>query len=196
MNVGTTLIENFSPLRIRDFRVYLLGQAVSLVGTWLQVTAQGWVVWVISQSPSQLGIVAMLATLPILLLGRWTGVWADKLDRRKLLIATATSAMVLAFILATLVQTSRIQLWHLYILSLLLGIVTAVDLPAQQAFLGDLSGMGEVRRAVNLNTMIVQASRMQPEHNDRSSKQNGRACHSRLHNRLARNSHGLLAERG
>ena len=70
MNVGTTLIESFSPLRIRDFRVYLLGQAVSLVGTWLQVTAQGWVVWVISQSPSQLGIVAMLATLPILLLGR------------------------------------------------------------------------------------------------------------------------------
>jgi len=160
VNVGTTLIESFSPLRIRDFRVYLLGQAVSLVGTWLQVTAQGWVVWVISQSPSQLGIVAMLSTLPILLLGRWTGVWADKLDRRKLLLATATSAMVLAFILATLVQTSRIQLWHLYILSLLLGIVTAIDLPAQQAFLGDLSGMGQVRRAVNLNTMIVQASRM------------------------------------
>jgi MFS family permease len=160
MNVGTTLIESFSPLRIRDFRVYLLGQAVSLVGTWLQVTAQGWVVWVISKSPSQLGIVAMLATLPILLLGRWTGVWADKLDRRMLLIATAASAMALAFILATLVQTGLIQLWHLYLLSLLLGIVTAIDLPAQQAFLGDLSGMGQVRRAVNLNTMIVQASRM------------------------------------
>ena len=160
MNVASTLLESFSPLRIRDFRVYLGGQAISLVGTWLQVTAQGWAVWVISRSTSALGIAAMLSTLPILLLGRWTGVWADRLDRRRLLIATATGAMVLAFILAVLVQTSLLQLWHLYLLSALLGIVTAIDLPAQQAFLGDLSGMGQVRRAVNLNTMIVQLSRM------------------------------------
>ena len=114
----------------------------------------------ISRSTSALGIAAMLSTLPILLLGRWTGVWADRLDRRRLLIATATGAMVLAFILAVLVQTNLLQLWHLYLLSALLGIVTAIDLPAQQAFLGDLSGMGQVRRAVNLNTMIVQLSRM------------------------------------
>jgi len=160
LNVASTLLESFSPLRIRDFRVYLGGQAISLVGTWLQVTAQGWAVWVISRSTSALGIAAMLSTLPILLLGRWTGVWADRLDRRRLLIATATGAMVLAFILAVLVQTNLLQLWHLYLLSALLGIVTAIDLPAQQAFLGDLSGMGQVRRAVNLNTMIVQLSRM------------------------------------
>ncbi|HEY5620317.1 MAG TPA: MFS transporter [Candidatus Bathyarchaeia archaeon] len=160
MNVASTLLESFSPLRVRDFRVYLGGQAISLVGTWLQVTAQGWAVWVISRSTSALGIAAMLSTLPILLLGRWTGVWADRLDRRRLLIATATGAMALAFVLASLVQTNRIQLWHLYLLSALLGIVTAIDLPAQQAFLGDLSGMGQVRRAVNLNTMIVQVSRM------------------------------------
>jgi MFS family permease len=160
MNVATTLLKSFSPLRIRDFRVYLGGQAISLVGTWLQVTAQGWVVWVISRSTSALGIAAMLSTLPILLLGRWTGVWADRLDRRRLLIATATGAMVPAFVLAVLVQTNLIELWHLYVMSALLGIVTAIDLPAQQAFLGDLSGMGQVRRAVNLNTMIVQVSRM------------------------------------
>jgi len=160
LNVASTLLESFSPLRVRDFRVYLGGQAISLVGTWLQVTAQGWAVWVISRSTSALGIAAMLSTLPILLLGRWTGVWADRLDRRRLLIATATGAMALAFVLASLVQTNRIQLWHLYLLSALLGIVTAIDLPAQQAFLGDLSGMGQVRRAVNLNTMIVQVSRM------------------------------------
>ncbi len=160
MNIASTLLESFSPLRIRDFRVYLGGQAISLVGTWLQVTAQGWAVWVISRSTSALGIAAMLSTLPILLLGRWTGVWADRLDRRRLLIATATGAMVLAFILAVLVKSNLLQLWHLYLLSALLGIVTAIDLPAQQAFLGDLSGMGQVRRAVNLNTMIVQVSRM------------------------------------
>ncbi len=160
MSISRTLLESFSPLQIRNFRVYLGGQAVSLVGTWLQVTAQGWVVWLVSHSTAALGISAMLSTLPILLLGRWTGVWADRLDRRRLLIATAASAMILAFVLAALVQANLVRLWHLYLLSALLGIVTAVDLPAQQAFLGDLSGMAEIRRAVNLNAMIIQVSRM------------------------------------
>ena len=159
-HIVSTFRESFSPLRIRNFRVYLSGQGVSLVGTWLQMTAQGWVVWQLSHSNAALGTVAMLSTLPLLLLGPWMGVWADRLDRRKLLIVTQASAMVLAFILAILVQTNAIQLWHVYILSTLLGIVTALDMPTQQAFIGDLSGMGQVRRAVVLNAMIIQISRM------------------------------------
>jgi MFS family permease len=152
--------DNFSPLRIRVFRIYLGGQAVSLIGTWLQVAAQAWVVWELSRSETALGVVGMLGGLPILLLGPIAGVWADRLDRRRLLMITQTVAMLLAFTLAVLVQTRLVQLWHVYILAAMLGTVAAVDFPAQQAFLGDLAGIDQVRRAVNLNNVIIQVSRM------------------------------------
>ncbi len=145
---------------MRNFRIYLSGQVVSLVGTWLQVTAQGWVVWELSHSEAALGIVSMLATLPLLLLGPWAGVLADRTDRRRLLIFTQTGAMILAFVLALLTGLQVIRLWHVYVLALSLGIMTSMDLPAQQAFLGDLSGMGQVRKAVNMNAMALQVSRI------------------------------------
>ncbi len=158
--VTVTLRDSFSPLRFRNFRIYLTGQAISLIGTWLQITAQGWVVWELSHSAAALGFVAMLNTLPILFSGPWAGVWADRLDRRKVLIFTQIASMILAIALAILIQSSLIQLWHVYILSALLGLVAALDLPSQQAFLGDLAGLAEVRRAVNLNAIIIQISRM------------------------------------
>jgi len=155
-----TILDGFSPLKLPNFRTYISGQAVSLIGTWLQVTAQAWVVWELTHSETALGIVAMLGALPILLLGPWAGVIADRLNRRGLLIFTQAGMMLLAFILATLVQLKIVQLWHVYTLSLMLGVFSALDFPTQQAFLGDLSGMGEVRRAVNMNAMFLQASRM------------------------------------
>jgi MFS family permease len=154
-----TYRQSFAPLKSANFRIYLGGQAISLIGTWLQVMAQGWVVWELSHSAAALGVVGMLSTLPILILGPWAGVWADRLDRRKLLIGTQVAAMALAFILAILTQTKVVQLWHVYILSALLGVVTSLDMPAQQAFIGDLSGMAEVRKAVVLNAMIINVSR-------------------------------------
>ena len=155
-----TIAQGFSPLKIPNFRLYISGQAVSLIGTWLQVTAQSWVVWELSHSEASLGLVAMLGALPTLLLGPWAGVLADRLNRRGLLIFTQAGMMILAFTLATLVQLRIVQLWHVYILSTTLGIFSALDFPTQQAFLGDLSGMGEVRKAVNMNAMFLQASRM------------------------------------
>jgi MFS family permease len=160
MNIVSTLRESFSPLKIRNFRIYLGGQAISMVGTWLQMTAQSWVVWELSHSATALGVTMMLGSLPVLLLGPWAGVWADRLDRRKLLIVTQIGAMLLAFILAGLTQTGLAQLWHVYLLSALLGIITAIDFPAQQTFLGDLSGMAEVRKAINLNITMFQLSRI------------------------------------
>ncbi|HVU09817.1 MAG TPA: MFS transporter, partial [Phototrophicaceae bacterium] len=159
-NTWRTLRGSFDPLRHRNLRIYLGGQTVSLVGTWLQTTAQGWLVWTLTQSNEALAIVAMLNALPILLFGPWAGVWAERLDRRKVLIGTQIAQMLLAFALALLVQTNTAQIWEVYLLSFLLGAVTALDLPSQQTFLGDLSGMGEVRKAVNLNSMILQVSRM------------------------------------
>lgn len=158
-NVITTFLASFSPLKIRNFRIYLSGQAISLIGTWMQSAAQAWVVWEISGSNSALGIVTALNTLPLLFLVLFTGVWVDRMNRRKLLIAVQVSAMLLAFIFAFLTQTKFIQLWHIYVLSLLLGIVNAFDMPAQQTFLGDLSGMSEIRKAVTLNAIIIQVSR-------------------------------------
>ncbi len=158
--VVRTLRDSFTPLRLPNLRIYLIGQAISLLGTWMQVTAQGWLVWELSHSEVALGIVSMLGSLPLLLFGLWAGVWADRLDRRKVLIGTQAAAMVLAFILAVLVWTNSVQLWQVYVLSFLLGCVTALDFPAQQAFLGDLSGMTSVRKAIVLNAMIFQIGRM------------------------------------
>ena len=152
--------DSFSPLRVRNLRIYLSGQAVSLIGTWMQMTAMSWVVWQLSHSEAALGIVNALGSLPLLLLGPWAGVWADRLDRRRVLLVTESVAMTMAFTLAALVQTGHIQLWHVYLLAALLGVVNALDLPAQQAFIGDLSGLDQVRKAVVVNAMTNQLSRM------------------------------------
>jgi MFS family permease len=161
MNVIQTLRESMSPLQHPNFRLYLGGQAVSLIGTWLQSTAQAWVVYdLTNKSEAALSIVNVLNALPVLFLSTYAGVWADRIDRRKLLIGTQVVAMLLAFILAFLKQTELIQVWHVYILALILGVVTALDMPAQQAFLGDLTGRAEIRKAINLNIMILQISRI------------------------------------
>lgn len=152
--------ETFSPLKNRNLRLYLSGQAISLIGTWMQITAQSWVVWQLSKSEAALGLVGMMGSLPLLVLGPIAGVWADRLDRRKILINTQTVAMILAMILAVLVQFHWVQLWHVYILAFTLGCVSALDMPSQQAFIGDMVGMEQIRKAVVVNSMIVQVSRI------------------------------------
>jgi len=126
-------------------RIYLSGQVISLIGIWMQQTAQSWVVWQLSHSGTALGIAAMLAFLPTFFLGPWMGVFADRWDRRKVLVATQTSAMILAFVFAILVQTRVIALWHVFVLATLLGIVSALDFPSTQAFIGDIAGMSRSR---------------------------------------------------
>lgn len=152
--------DNFAPLRHPNFRLYLGGQGISLIGTFLQVTAQSWVVWQLTHSEAALGVVGMLNSLPILFLSAYAGVWIDRLDRRKLLIGTQIAFMCLAFTFALLVQTNQVQIWHVYVLSLLLGVANAVDVPAQQAFLGDLAGMADIKQSLNLNVMVLQSGRI------------------------------------
>lgn len=150
----------FTPLKNGNLSVYLSGQTISLFGTFMQSTAQSWVVWQISHSTQALGLTAMINALPMLLLGALGGAWADKLDRRKVLIGTQVTSMILAFVFAILLQTNSIQLWHIYILAAALGSVSALDLPAQSAFIGDLAGNEQVRGAIALNGMVQQAGRM------------------------------------
>lgn len=153
-------METLSPLRSRNFRIYLGGQGVSMLGNWMQGTAQAWVVWRLTGSTAALGIVAMLNTLPVLLLGPFSGVWADRLDRRKLLIYTNILAMTLAVIMGGLVYTGEVRIWHVYILAGILGCVNALDIPSQQAFIGDLSGVEHVRKGFTLNAIMEQVMRM------------------------------------
>lgn len=152
--------ESFSPLQNRTLRIYFSGQVVSLVGTWMQQTAQQWLVWELTGSEAQLGTIAMLGTLPLLLLGPLAGGLSDRWDRRKILIATQGVAAGLAIILAGLVQFDLVQIWHIYGLALTLGIVHALDMPAQQAIIGDMAGPQMIRKAIVLNGMIVHISRI------------------------------------
>lgn len=149
----------FTPLKLPNFRLYISAQLISNIGTFLQQVAQQWVVWELTRSEAANGIVALMNGLPVLLLTPLAGVWVDRLDRRKVLTATQIGMMLLAFTLALLVQTETVQLWHVFVLSGLLGIVTTFDFTAHQTFLGDLSGMGEVRKAVAMNGMVLQSSR-------------------------------------
>jgi MFS family permease len=155
-----TYTRSFEPLKNRNLRIYLGGQAVSLLGTWMQATAQSWLVWELTQSESSLGIVVMLNSLPLFLLAPWAGGFADRFNRRMILLVTQSIAMLLAFSLAFLVQTDLVQIWHIYTFAFILGTIAALDFPAQQAFIGDLSGMKQVRQAVTLNIMGLQVARM------------------------------------
>lgn len=154
------IADNFTILRNRNIRIYLSGNAVSLIGDWMQQTAQAWVVWELTHSTVALGIVAFFGQIPFFLLGPWVGVISDRYDRRKILLVTQFLIMLCAFALAGLLQAHLLQLWHVYVLACVLGIVSAFDVTAEQAFIGDIAGTGNIRKAVALNNSITQLTRL------------------------------------
>src|ERR1035438_8887884 len=155
-----TLGGNFSPLRIRNIRVYMIGQSVNLLGDWMQQTAQAWVVWELTHKATALGLVAFLSQIPFFIFGPWVGTFSDRFDRRKILLITQVLAMFFAFILAFLVQTNHLQVWHIYILAFLLGTVTAFNTTAEQAFIGDMAGTDNIKKAIALNNSLNQVTRL------------------------------------
>lgn len=155
-----TIEENFSPLRIRNIRVYMIGQSVNLLGDWMQQTAQAWVVWELTHQLTALGIVAFLSQIPFFIFGPWVGIMSDKFDRKKILIITQFLTMLFAFILAFLIQTNRLVIADVYILAFLLGTATAFNVTAEQAFIGDIAGTGNIRNAIALNNIINQITRL------------------------------------
>ncbi len=155
-----TLRASLTPLRIPDLRVFFAGQAISLLGTWMQTTGLAWLVWELTHSPAALGTVAMFTFLPFLVLAPQAGTWADRWDRRKLLIRLQVAAALVALTLAALVQTGAVELWHLYVSATLLGVIATLEMASRPVFVGDLAGPDLVRRAVALNSSMTQASRM------------------------------------
>lgn len=152
--------DRFPALRHADFRRYMLGQGVSLCGFWMQNVAQGWLVWRLSESALALGVVAALGSLPTALLSPVAGVVADRVDRRRLIVATQTAAMILAACLGLLVALDLATVPVVAVVAGCLGIVGAFDLPTRQAFLSQLVAGEDLPGAIALNASIFNAARV------------------------------------
>ncbi len=150
----------FSALRHRNYRLYFFGMLVSVIGTWGQNVAQAWLVYDLTLSPLALGVVSFAPAIPVLVLGPWAGVIIDRTPRRTLLLITQSTAMMLAFILAALTFTNTVQVWHVVVLSGLLGIVTAFDAPTRQTFVIEMVGREDLPNAIALNSATFSAARV------------------------------------
>jgi MFS family permease len=155
--------RTFRSLHTRNYRLFFFSQLISLSGTWMQTTAQSWLVLELTgqaTAGSALGLMVALQFLPMLLFGVWGGVIADRLDKRRTLIWTQSSAAVLAVALWLIVLTGVTQLWMIYVLAFLLGCVTVFDNPARQAFVIEMVGPDDVANAVGLNSAVFNSARL------------------------------------
>lgn len=148
-------------LSYRNYRLFFVGQSISLTGTWMQIIAIVWTVYHISGSVILLGIVSFASQIPTFILAPFAGALADKINRKKILFITQTLSMIQAFILAFLALSGAITVWHILILSVFLGLVNAFDIPARQAFLADMVEKKEdFVNAVALNSSMFNAARL------------------------------------
>ncbi|MFI1399424.1 MFS transporter [Streptomyces sp. NPDC020681] len=150
----------FSSLKIRNYRLFATGQVVSNTGTWMQRIAQDWLVLTLTGSASAVGITIALQFLPMLLFGLYGGVLADRLPKRKLLLATQVAMGLTGLSLATLTLSGHVQVWHVYLTAFLLGMVTVVDNPARQSFVAEMVGPDQLANAVSLNSANFQSARL------------------------------------
>jgi MFS family permease len=147
-------------IRHRNFQLFFAGQLVSLIGTWMQQVAQSWLLYRLTKSSLLLGGISFAGQIPIFLLGAVGGHVADQRDRRRILIATQTASMILAFALAALTLTNVVREWHLFVLAALLGIVNAFDIPARQAFLVEMVDRNDLMNAIALNSSMFNGARI------------------------------------
>jgi MFS family permease len=152
--------STFSSLRIRNYRLYYAGQIISNCGTWMQSIAQAWLVLKLTNSGTALGLVTALQSLPVLVLGPWGGVLADRFPKRKLLIATQCIFGILALILGTLVATGAVRLWMVIGIAFCFGLTNVVDNPTRQSFVVEMVGESELKNAVTLYSSLVNLSRI------------------------------------
>lgn len=151
--------QTFAALANPNYRRFFNGQAVSLIGTWMQTVAQAWLVLQLTGSATALGLVVALQTLPVLLLGPYGGLVADRVDKRRLMMALQAVMGVLALALGVLTVTGQVRLWQVYVLAVLLGLNTCFENPARQAFVLEMVGPADVRNAVSLNSVLVNVAR-------------------------------------
>jgi len=152
--------EHFHSLYHRDFRYFFVGQLVSLVGSWMQVMAQAWLVYTITNSAFKLGVVSAMQFLPTLMFSLFAGVLVDKTSKRRILIITQVLSMLQAFVLFLLVYFGDVQYWHVLILAGILGCVNSVDMPARQSYVIELVDKKNVVNAIGLNSTIFNLARI------------------------------------
>lgn len=153
-------LRTFSALKHRNFRLFWTGQLVSLIGTWMQTTGQAWLVLQLTHSAWLLGVVGALQFLPVMLLSLFGGVIADRVQKRTLLLFTQSFATLQAVILWLLVVTGTVQIWHILVLALMLGITNALDMPARQSFVVEMVGREDLPNAVALNSSLFNMARL------------------------------------
>ena len=150
----------FRALRHRNYRLFFMGQIISLVGTWMQTIAQSWLVYRLTGSSLLLGLVGFAGQIPVFLFAPLGGVFADRHSRHRIVIATQTSAMILAFILSALTLLKQIQVWQIVLLAALLGVVNAFDIPARQAFIIEMVNSEDLINAIALNSAMFNGARI------------------------------------
>lgn len=151
--------RTFSALKVPNFRRFFYGQSISLVGTWMQTVAQSWLVYSLTHSSTALGAVVAIQTIPVLLLGPYAGVVADRVDKRRLMVVLQSLMGVQALALGLLAALHLVTFWEVCVLALLLGLNNTFENPARQSFVLEMVGGENVRNAVSLNSTMVNAAR-------------------------------------
>ena len=155
-----TLPVTLRALRYRNFQLFFGGQLISLIGSWMQNVAQAWLVYRLTGSSVLLGLVSFSGQIPVFLMAPLGGIVADRFRRHRVVLGTQTASMLLAFVLAALTLTGAVRIWHIFVLSALLGLVNAFDIPARQAFFVEMVGRDDLINAIALNSSMFNASRV------------------------------------
>ncbi|MBE0570491.1 MAG: MFS transporter [Ignavibacteriaceae bacterium] len=153
--------QTLRALRHKNYRLFFTGQSISLIGTWMQQVALGWLVYRLTDSAFLLGLVGFSSQIPTFILASIAGVLADRYSKHKIIIATQTLAMIQAFILAYLTLSDSIQIWHILLLSLLSGLINAFDMPTRQSFVIEMvDDRNDLPNAIALNSSVFNAARL------------------------------------
>jgi MFS family permease len=150
----------FRALRHRNYRLFFIGQIISLIGTWMQSIAQAWLVYRLTKSPLLLGLVEFSGQIPVFIFAPLGGLFADRHSRHRIVIATQTASMLLAFILSALTLLGHIEVWEVLVLAAMLGIVNAFDIPARQAFIIEMVVPEDLINAIALNSAMFNGARI------------------------------------
>ncbi|MEN2995136.1 MAG: MFS transporter [Thermodesulfovibrio sp.] len=148
------------PLKIKEFRTYWIGQIISLTGTWMQHIAQSWLVYIITKSAFYLGLISFLSSFPTLIFTLFGGVVADRYPRRNILIATQCLSCLPAIVLGFLIQFDLINIWHIAIASVILGVASAFDMPARQAFITEIVSPDMITKALAMQSISFNIARV------------------------------------
>jgi MFS family permease len=158
--IAATVKVTFTSLKYRDFRYFWLGQCISLIGTWMQRTAQVWLIYTLTDSPLMVGILGVCQFIPIMLFSLFAGVCIDRFPKRKILLLTQTVFMLQAFVLSALTFLHLVQYWHVFILTAWFGLTQTLDMPARHSFFIEMVGKKDLMNAISLNSTIINLAKI------------------------------------